>query len=168
MNNTYLQKLTKNINSIPYDYDASLNGLGGWMVVFIIGHFLGILTIISSLAQLSNCRGFTEQLDTLVNITIIIAIIELILVIVALYYIFKRNILFRRVFVIRVVIDIISFFVVIMLDKLNSVDIISCIVSAVIWITYVYRSKRVKNTFIYPYCSFANENVNRLVDIENV
>lgn len=173
MKNSYLEKLTMNIKNIPYDYDKSLNGFGGWMAVFIIGHFLSILAIISGTVQLSDYRGFNEQIDTLINISIVLAIVELILVIIVIYLIFKRNILFRKIFVIRVVVSIafavgLEIYIYTLFGTVDSTQILYSIVPAAIWVTYVYRSKRVKNTFIYPYCLYADDDANRAIDIENV
>ena len=42
------------------------------------------------------------------------------------------------------------------------------IIGAAIWITYVYKSKRVKNTFIYPYLNVDTYNANHAIISENV
>lgn len=170
MNNTYLQKLTKKINNSPYDYDESLNGLGGWMVFFIIGQFLSLINMISSSFYSVKFLGINEHTDVIFKIALGITPILFILTIVTIYLIFKLNILFRRLYVIGVVTSVLvtvgvsiygyTYFGVISKEVSYSLGV-------VIWIIYLYRSKRVRNTFIYPFCQFADDDANKAIVIEN-
>lgn len=49
-----------------------------------------------------------------------------------------------------------------------SYQIILSLISAAIWISYLYSSKRVKNTFIYPYCQFADTDTNKTIEVEDI
>jgi hypothetical protein len=88
--------------------------------------------------------------------------------IVILIFMFSRNIAFRKLFVIQVCIilflDIamISYFSGLGYDLSSTLttDLIRSLVVGGIWILYLYKSKRVKNTYIYyKYYSIPIENV---------
>lgn len=140
----------------PEDYNASLNGLGGWMAFVIIGRFLDFIYGIINLADLVTYAGSSGDLDVYYTVMIVLNVLVIILgSALILYFIFTRNILFRRIMVIQVII-------VLTVSTMSSIyfrslgysvemsEMISSLVSATIWVTYLYKSKRVKNTFIYP------------------
>ena len=84
--------------------------------------------------------------------------IDVVVNIIILVFIFKRNILFRKIFVIYtayVLVVVLAgiIFLKLAFDIVNLQKFISFI-GAAIWITYLYKSKRVKNTYIYPYLDF--------------
>lgn len=172
MKNTYLEKLTRKIKDVPYDYDVALEGLGGWMVLFIIGRFLTMLSIISNAIKITDLLGIDKQIDVMLKFALAIAPIELILTILITYFIFKRNILFRKLFVIRIAISlVVTLGITIYGYVIFSVfdyHIITNLIGAAIWISYLYVSKRVKNTFIYPYCQFADTDANKAIEVEDI
>ena len=46
----------------PPDYDPSLNRIGGWLVLVIIGRFLSLFDIIN-LPKLTSLYGYSADLD---------------------------------------------------------------------------------------------------------
>ena len=154
--NTDNAQLSENIK--PTDYDPTLIGLGGWMTVVIIGRFLTIIMGVIDLMDLMQCfdyLGYTNTLDFIVYFGFIYDIlIVIILSGVILYFIFKRNIIFRVLFVAQTI-SIMVFDIAISVYMTNlgvetDSSIVRNIIFGAIWIAYLYKSKRVKNTFLYP------------------
>jgi threonine/homoserine efflux transporter RhtA len=144
----------------PYDYDPTLNGVGGWLVLVIIGRILTIIVGIRDIVDLSPVIGTVPSLDYLWILAIILDItVYIILSIVILVFMFSRKIIFRLLFVIQVaVVFFFSLWANITVYNLGyDVDpsgIFSSVAAGVVWIIYLYKSKRVKNTYIYPYMDF--------------
>lgn len=140
----------------PADYNPCLNGIGGWLILIIIGRILSVILGIKDIADSSAAYGFSPVFDTLLTVGIILDIVFSITAsVVILILIFSRNILFRLLFVIQVVVMFIfNLIVIIYVNSLGynfgSGMLIGSIIGGVIWILYVYRSARVKNTYIYP------------------
>jgi hypothetical protein len=144
--------------NLPADYDPSLNGIGGWLIVIIIGRVLSVILGIQEIADCSsllrNGSHFVPLLYTSISVDIVIGII---LSAVILLLIFLRSIAFRILFVIQVLaaflfnIGAYIYFLSFGFDMLSSFwgPFILSIAGGVVWIFYVYRSKRVKNTYIY-------------------
>lgn len=139
----------------PVDYDASLNGIGGWLIFVIIGRILTIIIGIKDIFDSSSAYGHGSEFDTLLTAAIIIEIVfGIIFSIIILNFIFTRNILFRTFFVIQVLVTFAFYiFLTIYFSNLGvnygTPSLIGSIVGGVIWILYVYKSKRIKNTYIY-------------------
>ena len=162
MKNRYLQKLTKDIKEVPWDYDPGLDGLKGWMVLVIIGRFVAIIAALISIPNMLEYYGYLDWLDTFMTLSIAVLVpIDVIASIVILVFIFKENILFRKIFVIYTIYTLAltlaaMIYLKVAYDTTYTNPIFTLIGSA-IWITYLYKSKRVKNTFIYPYLDFIDE-----------
>lgn len=147
----------------PYDYDTSLNGLGGWMILIIIGRVITILLNIKEIADIVPYLGLNPEADLFFYIIISIDILlGIVLTGAMLFFIFKRNILFRKLMVIQIAVSLaITFIVCILFNSWAelSIDIFTGIVSGAIWITYLYRSVRVKNTFIYAHNHYEDDDI---------
>ena len=148
---------------LPNDLYPHLNGLGGWFVFVIIGRFAAILIGITTIFRYASSYSLRDVLGAYYDIVIAYSIIWLILLsAVVLYFIFKRNIIFRKLMLIQIAFDLIFAIVSIfilqsILSSLGldpgSVDygetqLVSSFIGACVWIAYLYRSKRVKTTFI--------------------
>lgn len=172
MKNTYLEKLTRKIKDVPYDYDVALDGLGGWMVLFIIGLCLSLISMTTNAVKAINLLGIDKHADIMLKFALVITPIEFILTIIVICFIFKKNILFRKLYVIGVAISLVGAFSATIygyvMFNVFSYQIISSLIGAAIWISYLYVSKRVKNTFIYPYCQFADTDTNKVIEVEDI
>ncbi len=139
----------------PDDYNPSLNGISGWMVVVVIGRILTIL-----IGAYGNINGLMTLAslhvsDSFLSAMLFIDLLNTVgLSIVMLILIFRRNILFRTLFVVQLVVLIIETIIIslyasraynVSLDPSDYVGLIG----GVIWVIYLFVSKRVKNTFIY-------------------
>ena len=151
---------------LPNDFDPKLNGLGGWFVFIIIGRFASIIIGINTIVDWASLYSAREVLGAYYDIIIAYAVICVILLsAVILYFIFKRNIIFRKLLVIQISISLIFSIALIFITQSvlaslgldsGSVDydpirLVANFISAGIWFTYLYRSKRVKTTFIYAH-----------------
>lgn len=140
----------------PEDYDPSLDGIGGWLVLIIIGRFLSIVFGVKGIFDFSAYAGYDPQLDVLVYSSIVFdVLITIALSGVILFFIFKRNILFRTMIIIQM--GICFLYVVILTIYTSSLGVapdlaynIVAFIESALWVLYLYKSKRVKNTYIYP------------------
>lgn len=175
----------------PYDYDQSLNGIGGWLVVVIIGRMIGIILAIKSIVDISSVfarisdltptmdariSGIIPTVDAILTSGIILAVFDILFEILILVFIFSRNIRFRILFVIEILVDLVYTLIVLiyqnnLINDLGQVRnlgyssgtpaIIGSIIGAIIWISYLYKSERIKNTYIYPKLyPYRNEDLN--------
>ena len=145
MEETYLDE---NAIEYPKDYDPSLNGINGLLILIISSE---IYSIIFSIVMV--CRIFSYiGNNSLITIVVIIQIfLSVVLPLVILLLLFFRKILFRLFFVIQTAAYFIfTFSLYYGHNFFNLYDLISFIPGSVIWIIYLYKSKRVKNTFVYP------------------
>jgi hypothetical protein len=139
----------------PDDYDPSLNGIRGWMVIIVIGRILTLLY-----GAYSNINGLMTFVsyhvsDFVLYLMLVIDTLNTVgLSVVMLVLIFKRNILFRTLFVIQFSALIIETIIIgIYVSKvynapLDPSDYVG-LIGGVVWAIYLFVSKRVKNTFIY-------------------
>lgn len=173
MENKYLNKLSRNIKEVPDDYDTSLDGLGGWMMLIIIGRVLAIIIEVAYIPEGLSLFGYDHGLDVFLTISLAVLLpIEVIVNIVILFKIIDRNILFRKFFVIYA---IFSFAFVLattiyMTVAWNSFDwkFMGNAIGAVIWILYLYQSSRVRNTFIYPYMDFEQDDEGQAICVQDI
>jgi hypothetical protein len=161
--------------NIPGDYDPSLNGVGGFLGFVILGRIVTIIMCIIDIPQCFSLLGLRSDLDVFLYLGIAIDIIAGIAgSIVILIFMFSRNIAFRTLFVIQVC--IILFLDIAMLSYFSGLgydlsstlttDLIRSLVVGGIWILYLYKSKRIKNTYIYyKYYSTPIENINTVSSI---
>lgn len=147
----------------PFDYDPALNGLGGWMILVIIGRLLTFFTYGSAIADLTLFLGYSPEADVYIYIMIALCVLfGIVLTGFILFFIFKRNIIFRKLLVIQIAISLGTTFLICILFNAWSEftrDIFTGIVGGAIWITYLYRSVRVKNTFIYAHNHYEDESI---------
>ncbi len=153
---------------LPSDYDPSLNGFGGFFVFVIIGRFLTAITGVVLLMHYTSSDRYAQILGAYYGIIIACLIgLSIVMSVVVLFFISKRNIIFRTLLVIQTaatsVIDLIG--IIVIAHYYNSMGddaifyqpvirsgvthfLISVIIS-MLWLGYLYMSSRVKNTFIY-------------------
>ena len=142
-------------NPYPADFDPSLNGIGGWLILFIIGQFANGLYGTVSFISIIPYLGSSEQHNAFFAVSVAVGILVVFIGSIAiLYCIFSRNILFRKLFIIQNVSSLVfMFFSYAYFTSFGfTYDVSgtsSSIISALIWLTYLYRSKRIRNTFIY-------------------
>jgi hypothetical protein len=143
----------------PEDYDPSLNGIGGWLVLVIIGQIIRIILSIKDITDSVSLFGVLPAFDVILYFGVAVDIIfGIVLPVIILILMFSRNITFRILFVIGVsVIFLFNIFVILYLQALGynifseyAGSLIGSIAGGVIWILYLYKSERVKNTYIYP------------------
>ncbi len=124
-------------------------GLGGWFTFIIIGL---IVLIISGVVGLSQMLSYLVYYPVYFIIFLSICIInELFLSAVLLFFIYKRNIIFRKLYVIQTCILIASLLFIFILSFLFSISTdfsILGILARILWTVYLFRSERVHNTFI--------------------
>ncbi len=154
----------------PEDLDPRLEGLGGWFVFTIIILFLKLFAGAISLFGDGGLEVLSRSATAAEYITLFYSVIILIILsAVILRFIFKRNIMFRKFLVIAISIDIVFLVLsVVLLAIASSIVVdplypqaysqaigsaifqsVAAAVISVAWIIYLYRSYRVKNTFIY-------------------
>ena len=141
------------------DKIKKLEGIGGWLIVFIISLFSSLGRMARELAPENNTyvntlSSFEKNIDTFESLAIVFAIILLVIVIIN-FFLKKRRITDLLIFyysyvIIFSIIDAVLLSSYYNLDD-NSIVIIPIagnMISAAIWISYFQRSVRVKNTFI--------------------
>ena len=140
----------------PPDYDPSLNGVGGWLILIIIGR---VLTFIFSIKDMSECLsayGINATFDFILTVGIILDVtLGIVFSVLVIVFMFKQNIVFRTLFVIQVsVMFVFNLAVILYVNSLGISygvpSLVGNIIGGLIWILYVYNSKRVRNTYIYP------------------
>lgn len=142
---------------LPYDYNEELNGLGGWLIVFIIARFLTIINALIGIVDASDLIGYVPWVDTWLYIAIAVTVIfDIGLSVAILFYIFKRNILFRILFIVQIsstVLFIAIFSIALGYYFESILGTIGTAIGIAIWTAYVFKSVRVKNTFIFAHMS---------------
>lgn len=169
MKNKYVDKFLKDIQGKPQDYDRKLNGIAGALFIFIVFSFL---IIFFSLTGIANHIAYLKepQLRTYALLMLYFYIpAEVGLNIAMLVFIFKKNIVFRVLFIIYsaiVVVSMTAAFVYLLTYGIVYTTAIFRFVVTAIWILYLYKSKRVKNTFIYRYTDYAKEEKQKLFEMK--
>jgi hypothetical protein len=124
-------------------------GLGGWFTIIIIGLILTIVANVAMTPQLlPNLVYYPLYLIVFLSICLIN---EVMLSAVILFFIYKRNIIFRKLFVIQTCILIVCAFILLFISYLFNVSSgfsITGVLARILWTTYLFRSERVHNTFI--------------------
>ncbi len=146
----------------PAGYDAALNGLGGWFSLIIIGLILGVardIYYMITVLQHPDLSGSFLYLALIIESAVDIAWVGTIL-----FFILKRNIIFRKLFVLRfAVILLVNIILAACIDSRfydlsDWTDFGISLAATMGWIYYLYSAKRVKNTFIYPKVDFSRNN----------
>ena len=141
----------------PDDYDTSLNGVGGWLALVVFSRFLSVISGILIIVKYTPYFGLSRQSDVYLGFLLGFYVIVYILGSVAiLYMMFSRRIGFRKLFVIQCTVSICLYLLLFILyGNIGAVSLASefvqLLVFSAIWITYLYKSKRVRNTYIYPF-----------------
>mgnify|MGYP001172127706 CR=1 FL=1 len=164
------------MNDADFEFkEPKIAGLGGWLILVAIGLILSPLLILNTLLTvhlpLLNDGTFNEltsssseyfipgfslvmSFEVLGNLTLFFFIFYL------LYLFFSKSksfplffIYYRVGYLVFILLDIIFVKMVLpglpMFDAASVRELFSAIFSVVIWVPYILRSKRVKNTFIY-------------------
>jgi hypothetical protein len=110
--------------------EKTLKGIGGWLIVFIIRLIMGSL------------MGLALFIGGVRTENFFLALLSLALcaaTVVTVVFLFKKNIIFRNIYVVLAVVNVL----------LNIVggNFFAAIIVELIWISYLYKSKRVENTF---------------------
>jgi hypothetical protein len=139
----------------PPDYDPAFNEIGGWLILVIIGRILTIYDVFN-LPSLLPYFGYETILDIYIIITACFALIgELALSVFIIAFIFLRKIMFRKLYIIQCSLQIIFLLFTLFFFSVFRSDIswniwVFAIGFGIILIPYLFLSKRVKNTYIYP------------------
>ena len=155
MNGNESQLLPQQSIDYPYDYDPSLNGISGWMVIVVIGRILTALISGYNDIKLIAMLSANNMTDILFNLMLALDLLNTIgLSAVMLVLIFRRNILFRTLFVIQFALSILEAVIInIHVSAAYGVPAdpssYANFAGGIIWTIYLFVSKRVKNTFIY-------------------
>lgn len=158
----------------PIDTQARLNGIGGWLILFLIGHVLLPLRfirtscdVLSTTMNVSSWRSFTDPLESgyhawwaptlLFDLFFNIGGLLFSVLLVALF--FTKRAAWPRAFALFLVVNLVGAVMdTILVDRIPAAaeslvtsirDIAPIVLAAAIWIPYVFLSKRVKATFRY-------------------
>ena len=134
-----------------------LEGIGGWLILFSIGLFVGlginIKELLTDYGLNTSSDPVLEKIIVFENIGVAIGLIFLIVVIINFFQKKRKVINLIKYYYIYIIsysildgIIVSSYFN--MVNAVVIVPIIQAIISAAIWISYFQRSVRVKNTFI--------------------
>lgn len=160
MNNDFLVDEQENTGYRLSDYDPTLNELTGWMGFIIVTYILALVLYPVLTVTVLIKFGFSTQ-----TIFIMIqALIQCALAGLVLFYIFKRDIKFKKYMIVELITGalLLILFMAIFGTKINLVSaIISGTIRMVIWISYLNKSSRVRNIFIYPKLDIAQEEDER-------
>jgi len=134
-----------------------LEGIGGWLILFSIGLFVGlginIQELLTDYGLNTSSDPVLEKIIVFEDIGVAIGLIFLIIVIINFFQKKRKVINLIKYYYIYIIsysildgIIVSSYFN--MVNAVVIVPIIQAIISAAIWISYFQRSVRVKNTFI--------------------
>lgn len=143
----------------PKDYNPELNGIDGWLIFIVLGL---VMTAASGIVYFFNYFSImcpvNIRLGIEMGIQILVNIAGSVWILVMLY---RRKILFRKLYIIQMIVGgIYLLLLFIFSDKYLSdayfstdtiIGLAITTIRSVICIIYLYKSKRVKNTFIYPF-----------------
>lgn len=129
-------------NLKPQNKEESLSSISGWLIVFIV--FL----VLNLAYSISKCFILFVGLDS--------AIITLVFTILILIFFFKRNIIFRTLFIVMMALDLaftlIPLFMIVPIEAVVlypsvAVLLIISLAKLIIFTVYLFKSERVSNTF---------------------
>ena len=168
MENKYLNKLVSSIKDTPEDYKLPLKGIAGTLVVFVVFCVVKLLILVVNIVV---HIGYLKAPEMMVYTILMLAIYlpaDFGLTIAVIVLFFKKNILFRKLFVIDTVILVFSMsaafvFSLFVFGEFYETAIIHSAVAG-LWVIYLYASKRVKNTFIYPHAAFKRKEMIKFKD----
>ena len=140
----------------PKDYNPELNGINGWLLFVVLGEVLMIVSGINNILRYMRYFGISNRAD--IRLAIVFAVIAIVYIAGSMWIVillYKRKILFRKLFVIQTIIILVFYMLaLIFLDKLSDtgslIEAANILIRGAIWVTYLYKSKRVRNTYIYP------------------
>ena len=168
MENRYLKKLVSNIKDTPEDYKLPLKGIAGTLVIFMAFCIVKLIILIVNVVV---HIGYLKTPEMFVYTVLMLAVYlpaDAGLTIAVIVLFFKKNILFRKLFVIDTVVLVVSMcaafvFSFVVFGDLYETAIIHSAVAG-LWVIYLYVSKRVKNTFIYPHADFKRKEMIKFQD----
>lgn len=112
---------------------SRLYGIGGWLIVFILRLGLNTLALISSTVYL-----LRQEFEALTFFFFIAVICHVFTVITF----FSKKLVFRRWYIITA-----ALYFLISLPESSAASVIGGLIGEALWITYLFTSKRVANTF---------------------
>lgn len=125
-------------------------GLGGWFTLVMIG-LVGMI-ILGIMSVLEVVQIEYTQINPYFLVLFIICILnEVCLSVAILFFIYKRNILFRLLFIVQTCVLIfcsfVDFYLSLSFGFQAEFSLLS-VLGRILWTVYLFRSERVKNTFI--------------------
>jgi type IV secretory pathway VirB3-like protein len=114
--------------------EKTLKGIGGWLIFFIIRLIMGSL------------MGLALFIGGVRTENFFLAVLSLALcaaTVITLVFLFKKNIIFRNIYVILAVVNVLTSF-----SGGQFSTIAAAFIVEIIWLAYLYKSVRVENTFI--------------------
>jgi hypothetical protein len=125
-----------------------LKGIGGWLLVYVILAFVGLIFSIIVLAGLGALGRQAPELGRIISTLTVLMIIGLALIVLELIIIFLKKKWAPMVIVVLLAIGIvINIVTIIMVKRVQGGEIVGMVLSC-LWIGYFLKSTRVKNTFI--------------------
>ena len=122
----------------PPEPEKSLNGIGGWLLLFIIRLCLGLITAIAQMRNIFEIAYYSD-----IGFYVFAFLCSFVLSIISLVLLFKRKILFRTIYVFSVV----SAVVALLSISAQASTVVASIISDGCWIVYLFSSRRVAITF---------------------
>jgi hypothetical protein len=144
--------------------DEPLKGIGGWLVLVAIGQIIGVIKVIVSTVEYYTGPGVHEAFEKLsiaMNAELTLNATYIALVIFTTYAFFSEKRYFRILYILEILLSpiliivdamLLSLFTTLSFSKALDTDLLARTVGAclpgTIWIIYMFRSRRVKNTFV--------------------
>lgn len=139
-----IEEKSNNTDPIPEQFPR-LSGIGGWLIVMLIGILLDIISSLDTIIAAAPICYFSSY----ALILMLLSIPFLIFYIFILIAMIKKVHFFPKMYFITIIIfgsiNLISDIFMYSFD----LSTISGIVSSIIWVVYLKKSERVRNTFIY-------------------
>lgn len=122
-------------------------GLGGWFAVIIIGLVGTVLFNVIGIFDVIPMIDWPHVQLFRVMLWLICLLNDIVLSLVILWFIHKRNIIFRTLYLIQTCL-ILFLFLILLVCYLQAVAPVYTLLARILWTVYLYRSQRVRNTFL--------------------
>ncbi len=125
-----------------------LKGIGGWLLVYVILAFVGLIFSIVILVGIGALGQRAPELAKFISTLTVLMIIGLALIVLELIVIFLKKKWAPKLIVVLLAIGIvINIITIIMVQRVQGGEIVNLVLSC-LWIGYFVKSTRVKNTFV--------------------